>query len=407
MKVLVYGINFPPELTATGKYTGEMVYWMVEQGYSVHVVTAPPYYPEWSIHKGYSGFKFKKEKGIVDIYRCPLYVPHSLSTFKRLIHLFSFATSSFFPLMKHMFWKPDYIICIAPTLLCAPGAILLGYLTKATIILHIQDFEIDAMLGLNMVRKGILSGFSMRFEKWCLSHVSFVSTISQSMISKVIAKGVNPSKAIYFPNWSEIERFQSISPELVEELKINLELPSEKKIILYAGNLGEKQGLESVIDVAEISIHKNYLFLFVGEGGGKKKLEKMVFDKKLFNVIFRPLQPYDKLPALLKLADCHLVIQRKGAADSVLPSKLTNILALGGNAVITAEKNTELGQLCEKYPGIAICIEPESSSALQLGIEKCLQMPLFNQQASKYAQDSLDKAAILKRFMDDLKMKNG
>jgi colanic acid biosynthesis glycosyl transferase WcaI len=170
--------------------------------------------------------------------------------------------------------------------------------------------------------------------------------------------------------------------------------------------MGEKQGLESVIDVAEICPHKDYLFVFVGQGGGKKKLEKLVLDKKLVNVIFRPLQPYDKLPALLKLADCHLVIQRRGAADSVLPSKLTNILALGGNAVITAEKNTELGQLCDKYPGIAICIEPESNSALQFGIEECLKQPSFNQQANKYAQESLDKSTILKRFMNALEKKN-
>lgn len=65
---------------------------------------------------------------------------------------------------------------------------------------------------------------------------------------------------------------------------------------------------------------------------------------------FFPLQSYDALPALLKMGDCHLVVQKRGAADAVLPSKLTNILAVGGNAVITAEAHTELGQLCETFP---------------------------------------------------------
>ncbi len=67
----------------------------------------------------------------------------------------------------------------------------------------------------------------------------------------------------------------------------------------------------------------------------------------LKNVLFKPLQPYELLPALLNIADCHLVVQKKGAADAVLPSKLTNILAIGGNSVITAEESTELGQLCK------------------------------------------------------------
>ncbi len=81
----------------------------------------------------------------------------------------------------------------------------------------------------------------------------------------------------------------------------------------------------------------------------------MSSDLNLDNVIFKPLQPYDLLPALLNLADCHLVVQKKGAADAVLPSKLTNILAVGGNSVITAEENTELGQLCKNNPYSAMC----------------------------------------------------
>ncbi|WP_159198485.1 glycosyltransferase, partial [Klebsiella pneumoniae] len=127
-----------------------------------------------------------------------------------------------------------------------------------------------------------------------------------------------------------------------------------------------------VIAAAQKLAMKNYVFLFVGQGGGKENLKKMSSDLNLDNVIFKPLQPYDLLPALLNLADCHLVVQKKGAADAVLPSKLTNILAVGGNSVITAEENTELGQLCKNNPGIAQCVEPESVDALISGIEQCL-----------------------------------
>lgn len=45
MKILVYGINYSPELTGIGKYTGEMVEWLAAQGHEVRVITAPPYYP--------------------------------------------------------------------------------------------------------------------------------------------------------------------------------------------------------------------------------------------------------------------------------------------------------------------------------------------------------------------------
>ncbi|MBW6098289.1 hypothetical protein HT118_14490 [Escherichia coli] len=118
---------------------------------------------------------------------------------------------------------------------------------------------------------------------------------------------------------------------------------------------------------------------------------------------FFPLQSYDALPALLKMGDCHLVVQKRGAADAVLPSKLTNILAVGGNAVITAEAHTELGQLCETFPGIAVCVEPESVEALVAGIRQALLLPKHNTVAREYAERTLDKENVLRQFINDIR----
>ncbi len=54
MRILIYGVNYTPELTGTGKYTGEIAEWLAEQGHDVRVVTAPPYYPAWCVADGYS-----------------------------------------------------------------------------------------------------------------------------------------------------------------------------------------------------------------------------------------------------------------------------------------------------------------------------------------------------------------
>lgn len=97
MKILVYGINYSPELTGIGKYTGEMVEWLAAQGHEVRVITAPPYYPQWQVGENYSAWRYKREEGAATAWRCPLYVPKQPSTLKRLLHLGSFAASSFFP----------------------------------------------------------------------------------------------------------------------------------------------------------------------------------------------------------------------------------------------------------------------------------------------------------------------
>ena len=406
MKILVYGINYSPELTGIGKYTGEMVEWMAQQGHEVRVITAPPYYPEWQVGAKYSSWRYRRENGDATVWRCPLYVPKQPSTLKRLIHLGSFAFSSFFPLMAQRRWKPDRIIGVVPTLFCTPGMRLLAKLSGARTLLHIQDYEVDAMLGLGMAgngRAGNVAKLASAFERSGLHNVDNVSTISRSMMNKACEKGVAPEKVIFFPNWSEVSRFREVPETLVMALRQRLGLPDERKIILYSGNIGEKQGLESVITAAEQLREQPWLFAIVGQGGGKARLEKMVAERGLDNVKFLPLQSYEDLPALLAIGDCHLVIQKRGAADAVLPSKLTNILAVGGNAVITAEPQTELGQLCLDNPGIAVCVTPESVPSLVEGIEQALKMPKRNTIARGWAERSLDKEHVLNQFIADIR----
>ncbi|EQC1555554.1 colanic acid biosynthesis fucosyltransferase WcaI [Citrobacter amalonaticus] len=406
MRILVYGINYSPELTGIGKYTGEMVEWMAREGHDVRVITAPPYYPQWKVGERYSAWRYRREEGDATVWRCPLYVPKQPSTLKRLLHLGSFALSSFFPLMAQRRWKPDRIIGVVPTLFCTPGMRLLAKLSGARTLLHIQDYEVDAMLGLGLAgngKTGKVAQLATAFERSGLHNVDNVSTISRSMMNKAQAKGVAAEKVIFFPNWSEVARFQNVNDDEVISLRQQLGLPDDQKIILYSGNIGEKQGLENVIAAAEQLHEQPLVFAIVGQGGGKARLEKMARERGLHNVLFFPLQPYEALPALLKMGDCHLVVQKRGAADAVLPSKLTNILAVGGNAVITAEPETELGQLCDRYAGIAVCVEPESVDALVAGITMALTMPKNNTVAREYAERTLDKENVLRQFMNDIR----
>lgn len=401
MKILLYGINYSPELTGIGKYSGEFARWSADHGYEVRVVTAPPYYPDWRVHRGYSSVKFYRtlEDGVT-VTRCPLYVPAKPTALKRMLHLFSFSFTSSFALFSNLRWKPDLVIQVAPTLFCSASALIFSKMTGAQSVLHIQDYEVDAMFGLAMVGGGTFRKITYGFERAVLSRFDRVSTISQGMIERAIEKGVDPSKLILFPNWSEIERFQNTSIDT--DYLASLGVDPGKKLVLYAGSMGEKQGLELVLDAAvQLSEYEDIQFLLVGEGGAKRDLIDECNTRLLRNVVFASIQPYDSLPKLLAAADCHLVVQKRGAADSVLPSKLTNILAAGGNAVITADSDTALGELALNWPGIACCVEPESLSALVAGIKEVLLMPSPNSVALNYAEEHLAKNEILSRFLEN------
>ncbi|MGY5451693.1 WcaI family glycosyltransferase [Agarivorans sp. MS3-6] len=406
MKVLIYGINYAPELTGIGKYSSEMAEALVGMGHQVKVLTAPPYYPAWEISEGFSAYKYVGQQiNGVEVLRCPLYVPAKPSTLKRIAHLASFACSSFFGLIKNIGFRPDVVILVEPPLFCAANTLLFSAVTGAKSILHIQDYEVDAMFGLGMAgqSKG-LKKWVFAAESWVMRRFSRVSTISNSMVAMAKRKGVNEQNVMLFPNWADTNFVTPKTDGAAFREKFGV--ADDQVLVLYSGNMGLKQGLEMVIEAAKVTQNNPKIkYLMVGEGAAKPALEQLVMQYGLTNVQFHPLQAYAQLPQLLACADIHLVVQRLGAADVVLPSKLTNILSCGGHALITAEADTELGLLCQHYPGIATRIEPEQPARFVEAVLSLANDPKIkrvNQFAREYAVNNLEKTCVLQRFEQQL-----
>ncbi|MBR9867917.1 MAG: glycosyltransferase WbuB [Oceanospirillales bacterium] len=404
MKFLLYSLNYSPELTGIGKYNGELAPSLSSRGVETNVLTAPPYYPDWNISKGFKNRWSTVQCDSVTVFRCPLFVPSKLTTVKRLLHLSSFAITSALRLLSLIRLKPDVLFLVQPTLFCAPFALLYCKLTGAKSVMHIQDFEVDAMFGLGMGGSGRLSRVANAAERWLLKRFDVVSSISYSMLDNAVAKGVSHDKLIFFPNWSDTG---FVTPDVDgSELRTLWGYTPDDKVVLYSGNIGQKQGLDIVLDAAESFKHRPEVkFLIIGNGSYSETLQGLARERGLSNVSFKPLQAWEDVPNILAMADVHLVVQKRGAADAVLPSKLTNILSAGGNAVVTAESNTELGKIAEKYPGIYTCVEPENLSAFIAGLESCFDMTTDqpNIIARNYAVENLNKDKVIDRFIQDLK----
>jgi colanic acid biosynthesis glycosyl transferase WcaI len=283
-------------------------------------------------------------------------------------------------------------------------SLLFCKLRGAKAILHIQDYEVDAMLGLGMAGNpsGRVGRVAYAIESWLMRRFDKVSSISYSMLDKAKRKGVAEERLLFFPNWSDTS---FVHPGVDgSALRAAWGIFPEDQVVLYAGNIGAKQGLELVVDAAEqFQSRPNVKFFLVGSGAYVDTLKAVVMERKLGNVEFKPLQAWEDVPAMLAMADVHLVVQRKGAADSVLPSKLTNILSSGGFSVVTAEADTELGKLAEEFPGIYTCVDPEDLNAFCEGLTTELARSVgVNSVARSYAEENLNKDAILGRFASDL-----
>lgn len=398
MRILLYAINYAPELTGIGKYTSEMAEWLVAQGHEVRVITAPPYYPAWKVNKGYVAWCYRHEDlAGVKVWRCPLWVPRQPSGLKRILNLASFALSSLpLVLAQGIFWRPNLVFVVEPPLFCAPGAWLAARLGGAKAWLHIQDFELDAGFDL-----GILPSFSLvqkiatGSEKRLVSRFDQVSTISKRMLERLVIKGVDPSRCCLFSNWVDTDVIYPLNGNnpLRAELKIN----PETIVALYSGNMGEKQGIETLLAAAQLlESYPNILFLLCGEGAAKQRLLQLAAG--LSNVHFLDLQPRDRLNELLSLANIHLLPQRANIADLVMPSKLKGIFASGRPVIASALPSTQLAQVVE---GRGILVPPGNVTALTEALLYLVEFPQeagrLGQAAREFAVSNWNQETVLSR----------
>ncbi len=275
IKLLLYSINFAPELTGIGKYNGEMVKWLAEHGYDVRVVTAPPYYPHWRVQNGYSAYRYSMEHwNGAKVWRCPLWVPKVDSGWKRLLHLFSFALSSIPVLVRHMIWRPDVCLVVEPPIALSPMVVILSKLLRIKTWLHVQDFEVDAAFDLGILpnRKG-LKAFVTGLEGWLMRRFDTVSSISEPMTKRLLKKGVPQGRIRLFPNWVDISAIHPLPESIRNDIRREMGFKDGDLVVLYSGNMGEKQGLNTILETAEqLRVLPNVHFILCGEGVVKKKL---------------------------------------------------------------------------------------------------------------------------------------
>jgi len=403
-KVLLYSINFAPELTGIGKYNGEMVQWLTDHGYRVRVVTAPPYYPQWKVPESYSAAKYAREewKGAL-VWRCPVWVPRQVTGLRRLLHLISFAASSLPVMIGQMFWRPDLCLVVEPPLAVSPLAILLTKLFRVKSWLHVQDFEVDAAFELGLLpSRGWLKRAVGTLESVLMRSFGAVSSISEPMLRRLKDKRVPPERIRYFPNWVDLRSIRPLPADQPNPLRAEAGFGADEIVALYSGNMGEKQGLDMALDAAELlRDHPRIRIVLCGDGSTRSRLMERADGLRLTNVRFLPLQPAERLNDLLNMANIHLLIQKKKSSDLVMPSKLGGMLASGKCVLATAERHTAIHAVMAAS-GAGKVIAPEDPRLLAEALRELADREAFRREAGRsarqYAERELGYEAVMTAF---------
>ncbi|MBB3771009.1 colanic acid biosynthesis glycosyl transferase WcaI [Angulomicrobium tetraedrale] len=367
LRILILGLNYAPDMVGIAVYTSDLAEHLVRGGHVVEVVAGKPYYPAWRVPEAFrSGWRRRTRENGVDVTRVAHYVPAKPTGARRILHHASFAASSLVPaLAAARRMRPDVVIQVSPSLIAAPVARLAASVGGARSWLHIQDFEVEAAIATGLVKGGTTLKLALAFERRVLSWFDRVSSISPAMCRKCREKGVPADHVVEFRNWADID---SVTPRREPSTYSGEWNVTTPHVALYSGNIANKQGIEIVLEAARRLGHRRDLtFVICGEGPNRANLEAQAGD--LGNIRFHALQPKERLGDLLSLASVHLLPQAAGAADLVLPSKLTNMLASGRPVVATAAAGTGLA---DEVEGCGIVVPPEDGAAFAAAIEDLL-----------------------------------
>lgn len=366
MRLLIHGINYAPEFVGIGKYTTEMAEWFAARGHAVRVHAARPYYPAWETPADYDPARDAETLNGVEVRRHEIFVPKSPSGFKRIRHHVSWLVNSRKALLRSAKeFKPDVLFAVAPSLIGTPAALKAARAVGAKTILHVQDFEVGAAQASGLIKFKSLLKIASLIESALMRRFDYVTTISEAMRQRLDDIGIPNERTWLLRNWVDLGAVTVKSPQ-ESEIRRSLGIVPKACVALYSGTISRKQGLGTVIEAARtLEDQSDLIFLIYGEGPNKAELEARA--QGLRNVKFGPFVATERLGDLLAAADIHLLPQIEAAADLVLPSKLTAMLASGRPVIASTPPQSGLA---DEIQDCGIAVQPGSADALVKAVQE-------------------------------------
>ena len=393
-RMLVFGTNYSPEETGIAPYTTELTEHLAALGAAVTVVTGMPYYPEWRIQEAYRGRRQIREtiRG-VEVLRFRQHVPGRQSAGQRALFELSSLLNGFRALRLP---TPDVVLGIVPNLSNGVLANLAARRYRVPSGILFQD-----MVGLAAAQSGIGGGrrvarVTRALEARVARHATAVAVVSEGFGAPLGAVGVPSERIVHVPNWSH-----AASPTLSrDETRARMGWTPTEQIVLHAGNMGLKQGLDQVIDAARLAARTRCRTRFVLMGGGSQRELLEAKAARLPNVSFLELQPSERFGEVLHAADALLVTQRSSVGDMSLPSKLTSYF-VAGQPVVAAVAESSATALTVRQSGAGLVVPAEQPELLlgalaRLAGDADLRCRLSNA-GPAYARDHLSRDAALAR----------
>lgn len=212
---------------------------------------------------------------------------------------------------------------------------------RKPLIYNLQDVFPDSLLSTGMTHKGsLLWKVGRLIEDFTYRRADVIVVISVDFKRNIMAKGVPEEKIKVIYNWVEEDAVVDV-PRSDNVLFPRYGLDPEKFYLTYAGNIGLTQNLDLLLEImAELKEEApDVRLVLIGEGAYKNRVEEIIAEKQLDNVVLLPFQPYEEISHVFSLGNAGLVISKPGVGENSVPSKTWSIMSASRPVLANFDEN--------------------------------------------------------------------
>ncbi len=360
MKVLMLRPSYRPEISGGTHLAIDLVTDFIKAGHEVEVIT--PISSEYA------------DKIDVETDECIVHRISSKYTRQNVMtRILRYLDISLKMYQKAKKIKCDLIMTHSMPPLLGPLGARAGKKKKVPVLYWEQDIVSESLIstgifGKGGIKKKLMYATARKLEQLTETGSTHIITISELFRKMHLDRGVNQDKVSVVYNWIDTNQVYPVGRSenpLFDELNI----PRNKFIVSYCGNLGVPQNVEIMVDAAEkLKMEEKLLFVIFGGGSREEHIKKYVSSKKLRNIMMFSLQPLERAQYVYSVGDVGLVIGREGTSKNGFPSKTWSIMAAGQAMIACFDQDSELTAFV-KGGKCGIAIKPDSPDLLAETVE--------------------------------------
>ncbi len=372
MKLLLLCPHFDPDLhAATGEVMTRLVHSLADRGHRVDVVTSLPWYRGHAVHEGWRGRPWRTEDAdhgrIIRVWPFPVdknNIPARALGFGGFTALVAGAALTLD--------RPDIVMGMSPPVFLGDAAWLAAKRFRVPFVFNVQDIFPDVAVDLGALSNPRVIDAARAHERSLYRRADAITVLSTDQHRNVQSKldAVDGDKVRIIHNFADTDKVRVVDRDRPYRAEHGL---GDKLVVMYSGNVGLSQSFDLVRAAAQrFAERPDVHFVINGEGAARPSVEEWAAD--LPNVTIADFAPREAVSDVLGAADLHLILLKRGLAQSSTPSKMYGILAAARPVLASIDEGSEV-ELTIDAAGAGRAVPPDDEPAFLAALEEMLADP--------------------------------